>query len=149
MKYSIILLSILFLSCGSRKVDLQKRINDIETNLKVKIKELEVERSKIKIYESSRIFKADSIVEKEGKRTIYNPSSEEKEKSKEESTEKEKSKEEDIQESTKDKSTIKDKTTDRKQFNWWGIIIPLGILIIVVLLVIYFIRKKWKLLRFN
>lgn len=140
MKYSVILLSILFLSCGSRKVDLQKRINDIETNLKVKIKELEVERSKIKIYESSRIFKADSIVEKEGKRIIYNPSSEEKEKSKEESTEKEKSKEEDIQESTKDKSTIKDKTTDRKQFNWWGIILPL----LLVVFLIYIFRKPLK-----
>ncbi|MGS4345090.1 hypothetical protein ACKUSY_05660 [Myroides odoratus] len=140
MKYSIILLSILFMSCGSRKVDIQKRINDIETNLKVKIKELEVERSKMKIYESSRVFKADSIVEKDGKRTIYNPSSEEKEKSKEESTEKEKSKEEDIQENTKDKSTIKDKTTDRKQFNWWGIIIGLTIVLSLVYIFRYKIR---------
>lgn len=140
MKYSILLLSIIFLSCGSRKVDLQKRINDIETNLKVKIKELEVERSKIKIYESSRVFKADSIVEKEGKRTIYNPSSEEKEKSKEESTEKEKSKEEDIQENAKDKSTTKEKTVDRKQFNWWGILLP----ILLVAFLIYIFRKPLK-----
>ncbi|MGG5506713.1 MULTISPECIES: hypothetical protein [unclassified Myroides] len=140
MRYTYILFALLLVGCGSRKVDLQKRINDIETNLKVKIKELEVERSKMKIYESSRVFKADSIVEKDGKRTIYNPSSEEKEKSKEESTEKEKSKEENIQENTKDKSTIKDKTVDRKQFNWWGIIIPIA----VIVFLIYIFRKPLK-----
>ncbi|QQU04228.1 hypothetical protein [Myroides odoratus] len=140
MKYSIILLSILLMNCGSRKVELQKRINDIETNLSVKIKELEIERSKIKIYETSRVFKADSIVEQNGKRTIYNPSSEEKEKGKEESVEKENKKEEDIQESTKDKSTTKDKITDRKQFNWWGIILPL----IIVVFLIYIFRKPLK-----
>lgn len=144
-KYIIISVSLFMFSCGSRKVDLRKRITDIEHNLDVKTKELEIERNKLRVYESSRIVKADSIVEKDGKRTIYNPSTEEKTTEKEQSSETEKTKDEEKKENTKENSSEVDKKVDRKQFNWRWIIIPIGILIIIVLLLVYFIRKKWKL----
>lgn len=124
----IYLIVLLFCSCGSRKVDLQKRITDIENNLSVKIKELEIERNKLRVYESSRIAKADSIVEKDGKRTIYNPRSEEELMEKEEILEIKKSKEDEINEYFNDKSSEVDKKVDRRQFDWWGV----GVFVAVV-----------------
>lgn len=137
---NIILISIVVLlacSCGSRKVDLRKRITDIEHTLDIKTKELEIERNKLRIYESSRIVKADSIVEENGKRTVYNPSTEEKTTEKEQSSEIEKTKKEDKKENTKDNSSEVDKKVDRKQFDWWGI----GLTIVVVSILIYKFRK--------
>lgn len=126
-------------SCGSRKVDLRKRIIDIEHSLDVKTKELEIERNKLRLYESSRVAKADSIVEENGKRTIYNPSSEEKVKEKEEFSETVKKKEEEKKENTKDKSSEVDKKVDRKQFSWWGV--GFGLIGIAFLLYKYWLKK--------
>lgn len=140
MRVCLIALLLVLSSCGSRKVDLRKRITDIEHTLDIKTKELEIERNKLRVYESSRVVKADSIVEKDGKRTIYNPSTEEKTTEKEQSSEIEKTKEEDRKESIKDKGSEVDKKVDRKQFNWWGVGISIGILIVLIIS----INKYWK-----
>ncbi|WP_413512222.1 hypothetical protein [Myroides odoratus] len=140
MKYLIILLSFTILSCGSRKVDLHKRINDIETNLSVKIKELENERKSLSEYIYTENFRADSIIEESGKRKIYNPSTEKKEQKKESLEEKSKQTETDILQTEKDKSQEKDKKIDRKQFNLG----PIIILLVIISVVAYIFRKFLK-----
>lgn len=140
MRVYLIALLLVLSSCGSRKVDLRKRIADVEYNLSIKTKELEIERKKLRVYESSRVIKADSIVEENSKRTIYNPSTEEKTTEKEHSSETEKTKEEDKKENAKDNSSEVDKKVDRKQFNWWGVGISIGVLVVLI----YFISKYWK-----
>lgn len=140
MKMFLIALLLVLCSCGSRKVDLRKQITDIEHSLSIKTKELEIERNKLRLYESSRIVKADSIVEENGKRTIYNPSSEEKTTEKEQSSEVEKAKEKDIKENLKESSSEVDKKVDRRQFNWWGLGASIGVLTVLIC----FISKNWK-----
>lgn len=136
----IYIIVLLVCSCGSRKVDLQKRITDIEHNLSVKIKELEIERNKLRVYESSRVVKADSVVEKNGKRTIYNARSEEMLTEKEESSENEKSKEGQSKVSASVNSVEIDKKIDKKQFDWWGV----GVSIVVIVLLLCLLSGYWK-----
>lgn len=140
MKYLIVLLSFIIIGCGSRKVDLHKRINDIETNLSIKIKEIESERKSLSEYIYTENFRADSIIEESGKRKIYNPYTEKKEQKKETLEEKSKQTETDIDQSEKDKSQEKGKHIDRKQFSWWPIIILLAIISVGV----YVFRKPLK-----
>lgn len=131
MKYFVLLLTVLLVGCGARKVDLHKRINDIETTLNVKIKELEVERKKLSEYIYSENFRADSIIEENGKRKIYNPIIDKKQEQKVTEEEKTNEVEKDTIQTEKDKSTIKDKVTERAQFNWLSlfVLLTLGIII--------------------
>lgn len=135
-----ILLALTIWSCGSRKVDLHKRINDIETNLNIKIKELEVNRKQASEYLYSESFRADSIVEENGKRKIYNPSIDKEEKKFESLEEESKEIETEIDKKEIDKSKEKGKHTERKQVSWWYVLFPIGIL----LLILFFFWKRLK-----
>jgi len=119
----IALLGITAQSCGSRKVELHKRINDLETTLNIKIRELQLERKKLSEYIYTESFRADSIIEEGGKRKIYNPIIDKKEDQKISEEEKITDIQKEINQTEIDKSSIKDKGTDREQFSWWWIVL--------------------------
>ena len=155
MKYTYILFALLLVGCGSRKVERHSKSSLEETKTiiheETKVTEIQFDRKKVfEIMQELNVRKGEITIQPDG--TIHIKGDEIDLNSKEAGEESESGaiKEENtnlnIAQGKINKDDLNDVKTDRKQFNWWGIIIPLGIFIFVVLLVIYFIRKKWKMI---
>lgn len=138
---TLIAVLFVFIACGSRKVDIQNRIKELESNLSIKLQELEIERKKLYEYMYSENFRADSIVETADKRTIYNPTSDKKKSGKEEITESKKNKETEINNNLSESNTESNKKTDREQFNVFKSIIQFWPVLLILFIIILF-RKN-------
>ncbi|MGG5617033.1 hypothetical protein ACPDHI_12210 [Myroides odoratimimus] len=147
LKGCSVLLVLLLVGCGSRKVDKsesiqvmeQQSVKEAKNDLELSVKDSFVNRYVIK---NSR-FKASEIkIDKDGGVVISNPVIEAVEESVESTG---------VHDSiVVDKGVVnsssklsvgsssRDKKVDREQFGWWGILIPLG----VVLLVGYVLKKN-------
>lgn len=155
MRYTYILFALLLVGCGSRKVERHNKSSLEETNTTIqeqtKVTEIKFDRKKVfEIMRELNIRNGSITFNTDGSITAKGDEIDLKNKEVGEESESGAIKEENtnlnIDQDTISKDDQNDVKIDRKQFNWWGIITPLGILIFVVLLVIYFIRKKWKMI---
>lgn len=152
MKYLFMLLvCFIVIGCGSRKVEKHSKsvIEDvkIEEIEQVKLKELVLSKEQYSNLFHKLNVRADSIkTDAKGNTTLYNPvieSDKEEVKSDldtsklvENNTNKSK-----VEDSFKEDNE-KDKNVEREQFNWWGVLIPLGCILLVLYLVNRYLNNK-------
>ncbi|MDM1345690.1 hypothetical protein [Myroides marinus] len=149
MRGLMILMVLLLVSCGSRKVDKSESIQVMEQQSVKEVKndlELSVKDSFVNRYVSKNSrFKASEIkIDKDGGVVISNPVIEAVEESRESAGVRDGVVVDKgvINSSSKVSagSSSRDKKVDREQYSWWGVLIPLG----VVLVVGYCIRWIYK-----
>jgi hypothetical protein len=150
MKYLLIILSLVFIGCGSLKKDKTKHTvnEEIHTSLNEEKKTQELEYERKQLYELiyNTNLRADSIIQtKDGTTKIYNPSIKIEGKETKQDDVKEKDKKEDIITDFKVEEKKEELNTsihiDRKQYSWWPVVIP----VLILLIIIYFFRDKIKL----
>lgn len=149
MKYSYILFALLLVGCGSRKVERHSK-SSLEENKTIiqeetKVAEIQIDRKKgFEIMRELNIRKGEITIQPDG--TIHIKGDEIDLNSKEAGEEQESQslKEENtnlnIDQNTKKEEDENDVKINRKQFNWWGIIIPIA----VISFLIYIFRKPLK-----
>lgn len=138
-----ILLSITIWSCGSRKVDINRSVTNVDTNLELNTKEIEFERKKIQEYLYSENLIADSIVFENDKTTIYNPNTWKIVAEKQETSEVDKSKEIELKEVAK----VNSESVEKKIERFYRMAAPfLNLLAIsfILFVLFLFIRKIWR-----
>lgn len=151
MKWLCIISIIFLFSCGSRKVDKHSKsvLEDVKTEEieQVQSKELVLSKEQYSNLVHKLNVRADSIkTDNKGNSTLYNPvieSNREEVKSDldtsklvENNTNKSK-----VEDSFKEDKE-KDKNVEREQFNWWGVLIPLGCILLVLYLVNRYLNNK-------
>lgn len=147
MRISSVLLVLLLVGCGSRKVDKsesvqvmeQQSVKEVKNDLDLSVKDSFVNRY---VSKNSR-FKASEIkIDKEGGVVISNPVIEAVEESSESAGVRDSVVVDRgvVNSSSKVSagSSSRDKKVEREQFSWWGILIPLG-----VVLVVGYCFKRW------
>ncbi|MDR2223554.1 MAG: hypothetical protein LBE34_12620 [Flavobacteriaceae bacterium] len=145
MKYLLIVLSLVFIGCGSLKKDKTKHTvnEEIRTSLNEEKKTQELEYERKQLYELiyNTNLRADSIVQaKDGTTKIYNPSIKTEAKETKQEDIKEKDKKEDLK-TDLDIKEKKEKTetsthVDRKQYSWLVVVF----LVVILMIYIYFFK---------
>lgn len=151
MKWLCIISIIFLFSCGSRKVDkhFKSVLEDVKTEEieQVQSKELVLSKEQYSKLIHKLNVRADSIkTDNKGNSTLYNPvieSNKDEVKSDldtfklvENNTNKSK-----VEDSFKEDNE-NDKNVEREQFNWWGALIPLGVILLVLYLVNRYLNNK-------
>lgn len=143
MKTNILLTILLCLtiwSCGSRKVDVNRSVTNVDTNLELNTKEIEFERKKIQEYLYSENLRADSIVFENDKTTIYNPNTWKIVAEKQEASEIEKIQEIEL----KDVEEVSNESFEKKVERPWTVAPYLAFTGLILLLLLLTIRRIWR-----
>ncbi|EKB02667.1 hypothetical protein HMPREF9711_03129 [Myroides odoratimimus CCUG 3837] len=149
---NLLLLILLFTSCGSRKVNLHT--SDTKTSIKVdeletiKIKELELSKEQYSSMIQNILIRADSITtDKQGNTKLYNPVIKSEKEDNNQEIDKSKASDTKIDKRTSEDIDIeegkKDKGVERKQYNWWYGLPLLAVIGLVIYVVIIVIKKYY------
>ncbi|MGG5503241.1 hypothetical protein ACPDHQ_07395 [Myroides odoratimimus] len=151
----VLLVCLIVVGCGSRKVEKHSKsvIEEVKTEEieQIQTKELTLSKEQYSNLVHKLNVRADSIkTDAKGNTTLYNPIIEsDKEEIK---TDLDTSKLVDINtnksmvEDSFKEDDEKDKNVKKEQFNWWGVFIPLGVILLVLYLVNRFLNNKNNLL---
>ncbi|MDM1408046.1 hypothetical protein [Myroides sp. DF42-4-2] len=150
----VVLLGLAAQSCGSRKVEKHSKLSIEETNSSfqelAKVTEIHFDRKKVfEIMRELNIRNGSITFNTDGSITANGDEIDLKNKEAGEEQENQLTKEENtnlyINQNEKKEEGRDDVKIDRKQFNWWGIIIPIA----VIAFLIYLFRKPLKKIKYT